>query len=65
MGKIFRVAEAARQLGCSEGFLRKAEKKGKLPKARRDLNSWRVYTEEDLRRLRELLVPSIEGEHSA
>ena len=57
MGKVFRVAEVARELGCSEAFLREAEKKGKLPKARRDLNSWRVYTEEDLKRLRELLVP--------
>lgn len=65
MGKILRVAEAARQLGCSEGFLRKAEKKGKLPKARRDLNSWRVYTEEDLERLRQLLVPSAQGKDSA
>ena len=55
--KLFRVSEAARVLGCSEAFLREAEKKGKLPKAKRDLNSWRVYTREDLRQLRQLLVP--------
>ena len=59
IGRVFRVAEAARELGCSEAFLREAEKKGKLPRAQRDLNGWRVYTEEDLERLREILVPSI------
>lgn len=33
MQRILRVAEAARELGCSERFLREAEKKGKLPKS--------------------------------
>ena len=60
--KLFRVAEAARELGCSEAFLREAEKNGKLPKAKRDLNSWRIYTEEDLRRLRHILVPRLYSE---
>lgn len=55
--KLLRVAEAARELGCSEAFLREAEKKGKLPHAKRDLNSWRVYTREDIDRLRQLLEP--------
>jgi DNA-binding transcriptional MerR regulator len=59
MGKVLRVAEAARELGCSEAFLREAEKKGKLPKAKRDLNGWRVYTQEDITRLKELLVPPL------
>ena len=58
MERVLTVAEAARELGVSERWLREAEKKGKLPKARRNLNQWRVYTEEDLQRLRELLVPS-------
>lgn len=61
MTKIFRVAEAARELGCSERFLREAEKKGKLPKAKRNLSGWRVYTEEDLERLKELLLPRLES----
>lgn len=65
MQRILRVAEVARELGCSERFLREAEKRGKLPKARRDLNQWRVYTEEDLQRLRQLLVPSTESQGSA
>ena len=64
MERVLRVAEAARELGVSERWLREAEKKGKLPRARRDLNSWRVYTKEDLERLRQLLVPSRESKSS-
>ena len=60
MGRILTVSEAARELGRSERWLREAEKRGKIPKARRDLNSWRVYTEEDLERIRELLLPNID-----
>ena len=62
--KTMRVAEAARALGCSERWLREAEKLGKIPRARRDLNGWRVYTLEDVERLRALLVPSLEREAS-
>lgn len=58
MKKTIRVSEAARTLGCSERFLREAEKRGKIPMAKRDINDWRVYTEDDLKRLRELLVPN-------
>jgi len=58
MMRVLRVADVARELGYSERFLREAKKRGKIPRARRDLNGWRVYTEEDVERLRELLVPS-------
>jgi len=51
------VCRAARELGCSERWLREAEKQGKIPMARRDLNGWRVYTEEDIERLKALLIP--------
>jgi DNA-binding transcriptional MerR regulator len=51
------VSRAARALGCSERWLRQAEAKGRIPKARRDLNGWRFYTEEDIERIRELLFP--------
>ena len=51
------VAKAARQIGRSERWLREAERKGKIPRARRDLNGWRVYTEDDIERLEALLVP--------
>ena len=56
--KFFRVSELARELGVSVDWLREAEKSGKLPKARRDLNGWRIYTEEDVERLKKLLVPA-------
>ena len=64
MEKVLRVSEAARLLGRSEKWLRDAEAKGKIPKARRDLNSWRVYTEEDIQRIMALLMPESEADHS-
>lgn len=56
--KLIRVSELARELGVSVDWLRDGEKSGKLPKARRDLNGWRVYTEEDVERLKKVLVPA-------
>ncbi len=58
MVKILKVSEAARELGRSEKWLRNAERNGKIPKARRDLNGWRVYTPDDIAKLRELIVGS-------
>lgn len=58
MGKILTVSEAAREIYRSERWLRNAERKGKIPKARRDLNGWRVYTPEDIAKLKGLLVGS-------
>lgn len=55
--RILRISEVARELGWSERWLRDAEAKGRIPRARRDLNGWRFYTEEDIGRLRELLFP--------
>ncbi|HUU63668.1 MAG TPA: MerR family transcriptional regulator [Dehalococcoidia bacterium] len=55
--EIMTVSKAARQVGCSERWLRQAEKQGKIPTARRDLNGWRVYTEEDIEKLKSLLIP--------
>ena len=57
MEQVFTVSETARELGRSERWLRQAEAKGKIPKARRDLNGWRVYTLEDIAKLKELLIP--------
>ena len=51
MESILSVSQAARQLERSERCLRDAERKGKIPKARRDLNGWRVYTPEDIKHL--------------
>lgn len=50
-----RVAQAARKLGCSEKWLREAERRGRIPKARRDSNGWRYYTEADIDILRRFL----------
>lgn len=55
--ELITVSKAARRLGRSERWLREAEAKGKIPKARRDLNNWRIYTEEDIERLGTLLMP--------
>ena len=61
--KLLRVNQAARELGISESWLRRAEHGGRIPKARRDMNGWRVYTEEEVATLRELLFPTfpVEG----
>ena len=58
MNKILTVSEAARELGRSEKWLRNAERKGKIPRARRDLNGWRVYTPKDIAKLQELVTGS-------
>ena len=59
MKRPMTVSEAARELGHSERWLREAERKGKIPRARRNLNRWRVYSEEDIQAIRRLL----EGDH--
>lgn len=56
--RLMTVSEVAREIGRSTDWLREAERKGKIPRARRDLNGWRVYTEEDISKIRELLIPS-------
>ncbi len=63
--ELMTVSKAARRLGVSERWLREAEAKGRIPKARRNLNRWRVYTEVDLQRLSQLLIPRVKGEDSA
>ena len=59
--RLLKVHEVARELGCSETWLRRAEQRGHIPKARRDLNGWRVYTVADVAVLRELLSPTGAG----
>ena len=39
---LLRVNKVARELGVSETWLRRAEQQGRIPKARRDMNGWRV-----------------------
>ncbi len=56
--RLLRVNEVARELGVSESWLRRAEQAGRIPRARRDMNGWRVYSDDDIAKLRELLVPT-------
>ena len=49
---IYSISEAARRLGLSAEWLRRGEKRGSLPIARRDRNGYRYYTPEDVERLR-------------
>jgi DNA-binding transcriptional MerR regulator len=60
MDEVLRVAEVSRRIGVSERWLRQAENNGKIPKAKRDINGWRVYTQEDVQAIKKLLVPSQE-----
>ena len=54
---LMRVNEVARELQVSESWLRRAEGRGRIPKARRDMNGWRVYSESDIAVLRLVLAP--------
>jgi len=56
--RLLQVSEAARELGVSEAWLRRTENSGRIPKARRDLNGWRVYTLDDIAKLQQLIVGS-------
>ncbi|PLS84952.1 MAG: hypothetical protein CYG60_15195 [Actinobacteria bacterium] len=49
---VLGISEAARELGLSAEWLRQGERRGALPKARRDRNGYRFYTPEDVERLR-------------
>ena len=57
MNRQMRVNEAARELQVSESWLRRAESKGRIPKARRDMNGWRIYSRADIAVLRLILIP--------
>ena len=60
--KFLLVNEAARELGVSEAWLRRAEGRVGVPKAKRDINGWRVYTGEDIATLRAILRPTAPGD---
>ncbi len=50
--RVYGISEAARELGLSAEWLRQGEKRGALPPARRDRNGRRIYTPQDIERLR-------------
>jgi DNA-binding transcriptional MerR regulator len=49
--RIYTISEAARELGLSAEWLRQGEKRGSLPRAKRDRNGYCHYTLEDIERL--------------
>ena len=54
--RAFRIAEAAKALGIHPGSIRRAERLGRIPRARREpVSGQRVYTEQDVQALRERL----------
>lgn len=59
--RLFTTQQIAQKLGISKQTLFRYEKKGVLPKARRNLiNRWRQYTGEDLKKLKEIIRGNLE-----
>jgi DNA-binding transcriptional MerR regulator len=59
MEKFFTVSEVARELGKSTDWLRDAERRRKIPTAKRDFNGRLVYTAQDIAIIRDLIIPSV------
>ena len=54
--KIYKISQVAQKLGISKQTLVRYEKKGILPKSPRNhINSWRQYSEEDVRKMKAIL----------
>ena len=58
----YSISEAARLLDLSAGWLREGERRGSLPPARRDRNGYRVYSRDDIERLRKRRFLERDGE---
>jgi excisionase family DNA binding protein len=48
----FGTDEAAQRIGCSKSTLLRWFREGKVADVTRDRRGWRVFTEEDIRRIR-------------
>jgi len=54
--RLLTTQQVAEKLNISKQTLFRYEKKGIFPKARRNLiNRWRQYTEDDLKKLKEII----------
>jgi prepilin-type N-terminal cleavage/methylation domain-containing protein len=54
--KVYKISQVAQKLGISKQTLVRYEKKGILPKSPRNhINSWRQYSEEDVRKMKLIL----------
>ena len=54
--RIYKIGEAAEELGVTPTWLRFGERLGSMPRARRTVGGHRYYTVEDIERLRRLGV---------
>jgi DNA-binding transcriptional MerR regulator len=59
--RLYGISQAARILGLSTEWLREGERRGSLPKAKRDRNGHRYYTVEDIERLRNRRLLGVDG----
>jgi MerR family transcriptional regulator, aldehyde-responsive regulator len=58
--RLLTAQQVAEKLGISKQTLFRYEKKGVFPKARRNLiNRWRQYSEDDLKKLRDIVRGSL------
>jgi prepilin-type N-terminal cleavage/methylation domain-containing protein len=54
--RIYKISQVAQKLGISKQTLVRYEKKGILPKSPRNhINSWRQYSDEDVRKMKAIL----------
>lgn len=51
------TVQAAKALGISKSTLLRLLKAGKVQEVGRDRNNWRVFTEDDIARIRRVLEP--------
>ncbi|MFH0790321.1 MAG: MerR family transcriptional regulator [Candidatus Omnitrophota bacterium] len=59
-GRFFTGQQVAQRLGISKQTLFRYEKKGVFPKPPRSvINRWRQYTEDDIKRLQDIIKKSI------
>jgi len=54
-GKVYKISELAKELDRTPLTIKKWEKSGLIPKARRDSRGWRYYTEEDVNEIKRIL----------
>ena len=55
-----RITAAARWLGVSSAWLKNLERRGTIPRARRDVHGHRRYTDVDLKKIREAIFTRTE-----
>lgn len=49
------IGELARRLGVSADTLKRWEENGKIPKPRRTIGGWRIYSEDEVKRIERML----------